>query len=660
MGELTERAVGILKILVESRGRVFEKPYEHQRRGFEAIEKLLAGDIDTVVVKAPCSAGKTEIPLSLFLAQFIEVSEQRIGRIIYVTPTQTLLYNMQERFATNLKYFVEYFRLHADQKIVERVNMLQPHVEHGLEPDPAYFIPRFTIASYDVVAYAWVAQRTIPFRPFVTRGALVSSMIVFDESHQLQDVCAYTQRVLPTLIAQMAKAGVPVVVMSATLPNEFTERLKEMLGKSSVEEVCASRLKDSRKDVGEIEVNVDLLENDVFELADAKDTAFSVVSDAVGEHRDVLLVFNSARVAYEVYEYLLEKLGYREDVKTLFVHGRLMAGVRRRREKLFEKLRKMRKENKNWSLIAVATQVAETGLDYSFDVVLSELAPPTAIVQRVMRSGREKGQKAEAIILPPVADDGRVFTHSIYTRDLIDHSRSWLQSEKLTIDKLCDIEFLTKVASEEYSILISRRERKENEGKDWIDLLVTEAERILNASLLVPPLMTSIQKKVLERFKLRLGEYTVLHVLDNSWFNENAGAIEEAAKVGKIEDLLNALSEYAENTALVVERSIRISLYLRRDKEGRRYVELPLGAVWDLGGRPVIFYVKILKRESRPRSDIKKTVVSYIRLRKESGGNYSGDVDKLCGKIVLTSIRDESGELESFGLISTDKVKIYV
>ncbi|RLG49131.1 MAG: CRISPR-associated helicase Cas3', partial [Thermoproteota archaeon] len=112
------------------------------------------------------------------------------------------------------------------------------------------------------------------------------------------------------------------------------------------------------------------------------------INDEVTEYRRVLIVANTVPRAVRAYKKINQ---IRNDI--VLLHSRLIRITRERRE---SRLHEIKKENGNLCLIA--TQVVEAGLDISFDLVISEMAPIEPLLQRLGRAARRKGERGVAII----------------------------------------------------------------------------------------------------------------------------------------------------------------------------------------------------------------------------------------------------------------------
>jgi len=653
----------IMKVVIASReGRSAEeiRLYDHQVKLIESFRKLAKGNKNIVILRAPCGAGKTEALVIPYLAQFVQDSVS-IPRLIYVLPTQTLIYNMRIRFDNYIATLSSYGKL---QRYGES---LKPDVEHGLDLDPKYLIPRFTISTYDVLVYAWIARRTIPWRPFTTRGAIASSLIIFDEAHLLQDRYLYSQQVFARFVEVLSKASIPVIISSATLSDSVVNEIKNCVDPQLIEEVKVSLDSYSK---GSIVIEEYPEGVNFIPIDEARNSIVEIVLSNTG--KDVLIVVNSVPVAYDIYVWLLNRLAQslggkdkvievkdsgdvskyisldneNEKVFVCLLHGRLPINVRMNREDIFEKLRKAKRDDKKWSLIVIATQVAEVGIDYSFDIVISESAPLTATIQRIMRGGRRKGQQSKVYILPPIAygESKNVATYSIYGKNLIDYSTS--RYGELKSGNLNDIDFLTKIATGEAKVL-------EDSIKDenWISRIVDKAKKLLNVSLYLPPLVTATHKNAFASFKARLGEYTYLYIVETK---------SEITSVDQVRSLIENLGRDS-----IIKNVVKLSTNIYYDEESKEYfVEVPKQAIWSISGEPHLLYLKHAINEEETETKSKKKVkldIGLVTLQRRDKHLYGPPrrvfEDYVFGKILL--LHSIPNFRHEYGLISYEREKIF-
>jgi CRISPR-associated endonuclease/helicase Cas3 len=122
------------------------------------------------------------------------------------------------------------------------------------------------------------------------------------------------------------------------------------------------------------------------------------------DRRRVLVVFNTVRKAVETYV-RLKQLGH----SPVLLHSRI---VERERQK---RLRKMLE--KDGGGIFVTTQVVEAGVDVSFDVLITEAAPPDSLLQRAGRVARYGGE-GEVFVLPLTEGGSKVYGQLLPNRAL--------------------------------------------------------------------------------------------------------------------------------------------------------------------------------------------------------------------------------------------------
>jgi CRISPR-associated endonuclease/helicase Cas3 len=117
--------------------------------------------------------------------------------------------------------------------------------------------------------------------------------------------------------------------------------------------------------------------------------------------KKVLVVCNTVKKAQEIYR------AVNKSSKAFLIHSRFLAEDRESKTK--ELVNAFEKES---STLAVSTQVCEVGLDISCDILLSELAPADALVQRMGRCAR-RGTEGEVHIFQ--VDSSRPYEEHLVT-----------------------------------------------------------------------------------------------------------------------------------------------------------------------------------------------------------------------------------------------------
>ena len=219
-----------------------------------------------------------------------------------------------------------------------------------------------------------------------SRTMIFTSTTTFDEVHLYggdpgspEDIL-YTSLVLS--IESVALARNPVIITTATLPTLLGEdlyrRLKDLARQTNGEAIWISygrKVEPKTTSLAYIDREYDSIVDSAkwkTKLLIDKDNSYSFINNIVSDYmsgKRVLVVVNKPRRAIEVYNRLSSK-----GCKPLLVHGRMTYGDREVVEKELEN-----------SKLLVATQVVEAGIDVSYDVLYTDIAPPSNLVQRVGR-----------------------------------------------------------------------------------------------------------------------------------------------------------------------------------------------------------------------------------------------------------------------------------
>lgn len=288
----------------------------------------------------------------------------------------------------------------------------------------------FVVGTVDQLLLAAAAIRFVSLRHL----GLFGKVVVVDEVHAYD---AYMSEFLKEALRWLGGAGVPVVLMSATLPEQarhelltsYGEGLTQLradrwqwLGDDQTPAQGYPRISVLRRDqpaAGPLAVEVVTCapsgpdrEVAVAVLPeDDSDPWGPVAQELNGLLVDggvALVVCNTVGRAQACYQRL--KGGFGADV--VLLHGRLLAGERAERaQRLLDELgpppdpavagrpNRVRPHRR----IVVATQVAEQSFDIDADVLVSDLAPVDLLIQRlgrVHRHDRPAGSRPAALVRP--------------------------------------------------------------------------------------------------------------------------------------------------------------------------------------------------------------------------------------------------------------------
>jgi CRISPR-associated endonuclease/helicase Cas3 len=386
------------------------EPYQFQ---LEVEEKILEGKFP-LLIKAPTGSGKTEAVLFPFLNQFIDNKFYIAPRMIYVLPMRVLVNNVHER----IKRYT--------QKISPYISV---QIQHGDFPDSPFFIGDIVVTTLDQFVYGFArASQQVGHHIDMPAGAIASSLVVFDEAHMYRD--EFTFSIMRAIMEILYESKIPFVVMTATMPESLEKSLFENIkdyAKIIGEDVVSSKLHIKIWDeplYANNEVNID---DELLRIMKKKKT---------------LIVLNQVKRAQKVYEEIKEiknRLGLSES-QIVLLHSRFTKKDRERHENTALSLIP-RKENGKIKIpegvgIVVSTQVLEAGIDFSAELLLTEIAPADCLVQRAGRCARYEGEEGEMIIFPVEDEKG----HKPYEKEHLERTINWIkENPKLNIKKFEEV-----------------------------------------------------------------------------------------------------------------------------------------------------------------------------------------------------------------------------
>jgi CRISPR-associated endonuclease/helicase Cas3 len=216
--------------------------------------------------------------------------------------------------------------------------------------------------------------------------AILSGAFVFDELH------AYDNQMMAAVPALIkALPGASFLLMTASLPKERKKFLQK-----HIEDLC------------EVPSPTDLEEIPRYEFQRAEiEDAYRQAQAAIAAKKRVLWICNTVKRAQRVRQALAEDYS----VPTRSYHSRFKYTDRVRQHRKI--IRWFKHQKPKVGIVAVTTQVAEMSLDLDAGLLISEVAPIPALIQRLGRLNRRvtpehPGMPRKAIFLRP--DDAPPYT----------------------------------------------------------------------------------------------------------------------------------------------------------------------------------------------------------------------------------------------------------
>lgn len=388
-------------------------PRDAQVKITEAIDR--AEDPGIIIFEAPMGMGKTEAALVA-----VEQLAKKTGRtgMFFGLPTQATsngIFSRVNAWLENLRDDMSYKRalrlLHGKAALNEEFanlpksrNIHDDENEKNVVTVNDWFSGRklsilddFTVGTVDQFLLLALKQKHLMLRHL----GFANKVVVIDEVHAYD---AYMSVYLYQAIKWMGAYGVPVVILSATLPIERRNKLIESYMEG----------KDIYIEDGEAELPSNYYENENYPLLTlsdgikiiqidnfikycgvdyeikrlSKEDSVNIASliEGITSRGVVGVIVNTVKKAQDLAKLCIDVYG---EENVLILHSLFIATDRYKREK--ELLKLIGKDVKRPKFkIVIGTQVIEQSLDIDFDVLITDLAPMDLLLQRMGREHRHK------------------------------------------------------------------------------------------------------------------------------------------------------------------------------------------------------------------------------------------------------------------------------
>ena len=344
-------------------------PYPYQEK---VAGHLLEGK--NVFLCAPTGAGKTWAAL----LPYIWARKQGISfvdRLIYVLPLRTLATTLYAETVNCCK------RISAVKNLPDERTNLEDEIvitiQTGEQKNDPFFEGDIIFTTIDQYLSSYLnCPVSLPPKRLgnINAGALLGSLIVFDEFHLLEP-----DKAMQTAIEMLErlKPFSQFVIMTATLTTRSHELLQGILGGETIrltgDEVLAL---PSHKE-----------KQRIYRWIKRPLTADDILNQHNGKRSIVIL--NTVTRAQNIFKELKRRLKD-SNTKLLLLHSRFYSEDRKETEDDLKVW--FGKDAEKSDVILVTTQVVEAGIDISADNLHTELAPLNSIVQRAGRCARYEGE----------------------------------------------------------------------------------------------------------------------------------------------------------------------------------------------------------------------------------------------------------------------------
>jgi CRISPR-associated endonuclease/helicase Cas3 len=350
---------------------------EIKAKDLRAFQKQLALQGSKTLLLSACGSGKT---LAAWKWAEIQSQTYNIGKVIFLYPTRgtategfrdyvgwapeadaalitgTARYELEamrenpEEESKNSAIAGKVFRTEADERLFAL----------------GFWSKRFFSATVD----QFLSFMEHSYQSLCLLPVLADSAVIIDEVH------SFDRSMFDTLISFLQTFDIPVLCMTATLPKCRRQELEDAGLRVFPTETDREKLDDLIKQ--------EEAERYLLEPVDNFDAAFDRAVKAYQSGLRVLWVVNTVDRCLAI----SQKLETRLKVQVLTYHSRFRLRDRAKVHKQTVAAFALQKDQPPKAAIAVTTQVCEMSLDLDADVLITEVAPISAMVQRFGRANR--------------------------------------------------------------------------------------------------------------------------------------------------------------------------------------------------------------------------------------------------------------------------------
>lgn len=251
------------------------------------------------------------------------------------------------------------------------------------------------------------------------RSTLLSSATIFDEIQLFTEESSKIAAAFKILIEWLSYAKTPLVIMSATIPEAVKNFVVSAVTKTWKVKVYRYGVDFKCKDFESKKLSNKITLYKTIVVENCREYV-KKVAEIVKESREadkILIIANTVSKAVKVAKTLRENYG----VSVTVLHGKIVSKDRELR------LNRISKQHR-WVL--VTTQVVEAGVDISADMLITEVAPPSPLIQRAGRLLRnvENEEGSLTILYDKSEVDGTYYT--VYPINLVNKTFEFVLENK--------------------------------------------------------------------------------------------------------------------------------------------------------------------------------------------------------------------------------------
>lgn len=346
-----------------------QKPFK-----FHAFQEQAAEQGAKALLLVACGGGKT---LAAWKWAEQQTHQYNIGKVIFLYPTRgTATEGFRDYVGWapeadaalvtgTAKYELEAMAKNPSDSIAEKVFRTEAD-------DRLYALGFWSKRFFSATVDQFLSFMEHSYQSLCLLPVLADSAVIIDEVH------SFDRAMFDTLISFLQTFHIPVLCMTATLPQSRRDELVKAGLK--VFPTATDRASEALKDLGELE------QADRYRLEPVADfsAAFDKAVTAYQEGLRVLWVVNTVDRCLAI----AQKLDAVLDGEILTYHSRFRLRDRQKVHASTVKAFSFAEGDTPQRAIAVTTQVCEMSLDLDADVLITEIAPVSSLVQRFGRANR--------------------------------------------------------------------------------------------------------------------------------------------------------------------------------------------------------------------------------------------------------------------------------
>lgn len=366
------------------------------------------------LLRAGCGSGKT---LAAYYWAAKQLERAEFGRVIFLYPTRGTATEGFKDY-TGWAPEEEAMLLHGQSKYV-LTNMLENPPDSAQKKNYLNETNErlFALANYHRRFFSATVDQFLSFLQ-LNYSSICLSVILTDSVVILDEIHSYDRKMFATTLEFLKSMNVPTLCMTATLKESRVNELIKCGMDVFPTMEQATELQDLTRAENRKRYDVRWVNNST--------TASQICSEAIRNGKKILWVVNTVDRCQQIALQL--KNGHLREV--VCYHSRFKLGDREQHHNTC--VEAFQVGTKRSGIIAVTTQVCEMSLDLDADVLISEIAPISSLIQRMGRVNRHAQYREEKFIAPVYfykPGESGEFTSKPYTKEEIEDAElfvDWL------------------------------------------------------------------------------------------------------------------------------------------------------------------------------------------------------------------------------------------